>query len=287
MTATPAHAAPAAASTSDTVTAADATTDTVADTPAPPPPVPIPAAQTTASPWVRDLTPARVFLGRAGTSYPTATLLALRADHAAARDAVSAPLQLTGTDLGLATPPVTAHSRAESHAQYLRRPDLGRKLTEESRETIAKDCLHDADVQIVIGDGLSATAVHTQVPKLLPHLIAGFEYQGWRTGPPILVHHCRVGVMNEIGDILAPRAVLLLIGERPGLATAESLSAYFAYQPASGHTDADRNLISNIHDDGVSTAAAVERILAFISTLLSAQRSGVDIKEPPLRALEN
>jgi len=256
--------------------------------PAATPPVPaqVPAAGASASPWVRELTPARVFLGRAGTSYPTATLLALRADHAAARDAVSAPLKLTGADLGLAAPPITAHSRAESHAQYLRRPDLGRRLTEESRETIAKDCLHGADVQIVIGDGLSATAVHTQVPRLLPHLIAGCEHHGWRTGPPILVHRCRVGVVNEIGDVLAPGVVLLLIGERPGLATAESLSAYFGYRPASGHTDADRNLISNIHDDGVSTAAAVERILAFISTLLSAQRSGVEIKEPPLRALE-
>ncbi len=93
--------------------------------------------------------------------------------------------------------------------------------------------------------------------------------------------------MNEVGDVLSPRVVLLLIGERPGLATAESLSAYFGYCPASGHTDADRNLISNIHADGVSTPAAVERILAFISALLSARRSGVDIKEPPLRALES
>jgi ethanolamine ammonia-lyase small subunit len=248
------------------------------------PPVPAPEEPTTA--WVRDLTPARVFLGRAGTSYPTATLLALRAAHAAARDAVAAPLRLTEAELGFAGPLVTVHTRAESHAQYLRRPDLGRKLTEESRESIAKDCLHDADVQLVIGDGLSATAVHTQVPRLLPRLLAGCEERGWRVGPTILVHRCRVGVMNEVGDVLSPRVVLLLIGERPGLATAESLSAYFGYLPVSGHTDADRNLISNIHDDGVSTGAAVERILAFISALLSARRSGVEIKEPERPELE-
>ena len=128
--------------------------------------------------------------------------------------------------------------------------------------------------------------MHTQVPRLLPHLLAGFEYHGWSSGPPILVHRCRVGVMNELGDVLDPRVVLLLIGERPGLATAESLSAYFGYRPRSGHTDADRNLISNIHDDGVSTPAAVERILAFIGTLLAARRGGVEIKEPPLPAIE-
>jgi ethanolamine ammonia-lyase small subunit len=262
--------------------------ENAAAVPAPPgtPAPPVPAADA-AAPWVRDLTPARVFLGRAGTSYPTATLLALRAAHAAARDAVAAPLQLTEAELGFAAPPVVAYTRAESHAQYLRRPDLGRKLTDESRESIAKDCLHDADVQIAIGDGLSATAVHTQVPKLLPRLLAGCEGHGWRVGPPILVHRCRVGVMNEVGDVLTPRVVLLLIGERPGLATAESLSAYFGYRPASGHTDADRNLISNIHDDGVSTSAAVERILAFISALLSARRSGVEIKEPARPQLGN
>ena len=233
-------------------------------------------------PWVRQLTPARVFLGRAGTSYPTATLLALRAAHAAARDAVAAPLRLSDEELGSAAPTVTAYTRAQSHAQYLRRPDLGRKLAEESRELIAKQCLANADVQIVIGDGLSATAVHTQVPGLLPHLIARCEYNRWQIGRPILVHRCRVGVMNEIGDVLTPRVVVLLIGERPGLATAQSLSAYLAYRPASGHTDADRNLISNIHDGGVPAPAAVDRIIAFIGVLLSARRSGVEIKEPPL-----
>lgn len=234
--------------------------------------------------WVRELTPARVYLGRAGTSYPTSALLALRADHAAARDAVHAPLP-PDVDLGI-DHVVTAQSRADSLAQYLRRPDLGRRLSDASRNHIAVHCSIGPDVQIVIGDGLSAAAVRAQVPKLLPMLLEGCDRHGWSTGTPVLVRHCRVGIMNDFGDLLSPKVVVLLIGERPGLATAESLSAYLAYQPVPGHTDADRNLISNIHGDGVAIPAATERILTYIGTLMAEQRSGVDIKEPPFTALE-
>lgn len=229
--------------------------------------------------WVRELTPARLYLGRAGTSYPTSALLALRADHAAARDAVQAPLP-EDFDLGVAGA-VAARSRAESLAQYLRRPDLGRRLSDASRDSLAAHCPNGADVQFVIGDGLSSAAVRTQVPKLLPSLVDGCERRGWSVGAPIVVRHCRVGIMNDIGDLLGPKVVVLLIGERPGLATAESLSAYFAYRPRAGHTDAERNLISNIHDAGVAIPDAVDRIFAFIDALMRAQLSGVDVKEPP------
>ena len=229
--------------------------------------------------WVRALTPARLYLGRAGTSYPTSALLALRADHAAARDAVRAPLP-ADLDLGVGGI-VPARSRAADLQQYLRRPDLGRRLSEESRSTLAEGCLHAPDVQIVIGDGLSSAAVRAQVPRLLPALVERCEADGLTLGTPVLVRHCRVGIMNDIGELLGPRIVVLLIGERPGLATAESLSAYFGYRPRAGHTDAERNLISNIHDAGVTIPDAVERILAFISVLLKEERSGVSVKEPP------
>ncbi|HWG24824.1 ethanolamine ammonia-lyase subunit EutC [Actinospica sp.] len=235
--------------------------------------------------WVRDLTPARLYLGRAGTSYPTHALLALRADHAAARDAVHAPLP-ADFDLGLGGVVgvggvVVAQSRAESLQQYLRRPDLGRRLSDAARDALAAECPHGADVQFVIGDGLSSAAVRSQVPKLLPALFEGCERHGWSIGAPVLVRHCRVGIVNDIGDLLAPKVVVLLIGERPGLATAESLSAYFAYRPRTGHTDAERNLISNIHDAGVTIPDAVTRVLSFISALMEEERSGVDVKEPP------
>lgn len=229
--------------------------------------------------WVRELTPARLYLGRAGTSYPTNALLALRADHAAARDAVRAPLP-RDFDLGVGEF-ITAQSRAESLHQYLRRPDLGRRLSDVSRDAIAAQCRRGADVQVVVGDGLSSAAVRTQVPKLLPVLVEQCGRRGWRVGTPILVRHCRVGVMNDVGDLLAPKVVVLLIGERPGLATAESLSAYFAYRPHAGDTDAARNLISNIHDAGVRIPDAVARTLAFINVLMEHKQSGVDIKEPP------
>jgi ethanolamine ammonia-lyase small subunit len=228
--------------------------------------------------WVRGLTPARVYLGRAGTSYPTRALLALRADHAAARDAVLAPLP-ADFDLGVEGVE-TAESCAGSLAEYLRRPDLGRRLSEGSRESLAAACRPGSDVQFVVGDGLSSAAVRAQAPQLLPRLIAGCERRGRSVGTPILVRHCRVGIVNDIGGLLDPGVVVLLIGERPGLATAESLSAYLAYRPRPGHTDAERNLISNIHAAGVTIPDAVDRILAFIDALIEQKRSGVRVKEP-------
>jgi ethanolamine ammonia-lyase small subunit len=242
---------------------------------------PTPAASSTPAAWVRDLTPARLYLGRAGTSYPTSALLALRADHAAARDAVQAPLP-ADLDLGLGDErALSAQSRASSLQEYLRRPDLGRRLSDESRRTLTALSLHAPDVQFVIGDGLSSAAVRVQVPKLLPALVEHCEARDLVVGTAIVVRHCRVGIMNDVGEILAPKVVVLLIGERPGLATAESLSAYFAYRPRPGHTDADRNLISNIHDSGVTIPDAVTRVLAFIDVLMKEERSGVDVKEPP------
>jgi ethanolamine ammonia-lyase small subunit len=137
-------------------------------------------------------------------------------------------------------------------------------------------------VQIAIGDGLSVTAVRAQVPQLLPLLINGAAVRGWTVGQPIVIGHCRVGILNEIGQLLSPKVVVLLIGERPGLATAESLSAYLAFQPKNGHTDADRNLISNIHARGISTGEAALRILDLSAQMMSAQRSGHTLQEGPI-----
>ena len=132
---------------------------------------------------------------------------------------------------------------------------------------------------MVIGDGLSATAVAVQAPGLLDRLLPAAAERGWSFGRPFLVRHCRVGVMNDVGDLLEPAVVVLLIGERPGLATAESLSAYMAYRPRSGHTDADRNLISNIHGRGVGLDDAAQRILALADQFRRVGRSGVGVNE--------
>src|SRR5207244_5441183 len=137
-----------------------------------------------------------------------------------------------------------------------------RRLSEAGRAEIVRQCPAAADLQIVIGDGLSAAAVKAQVPGLLPLLEREAQQRGWSLSRPFVVRYCRVGVLNDVGELLDPAVVVLLIGERPGLATAESLSAYLAYRPRPGHTDAQRNLISNVHARGVPPEAAAPRLLA-------------------------
>src|SRR2546421_12510976 len=146
-----------------------------------------------------------------------------------------------------------------------------------AREIIASRCMRGRDLQIAIGDGLSVSALAAQAPALLPLLVTGATKRGWSVGQPFVVRHCRVGVMNDIGELLAPRVVILLIGERPGLATADSLSAYMGYEPHAGQTDAHRNLISNIHARGIPVAAAAERILNFAAGLMRAGTSGLSL----------
>ncbi len=170
-------------------------------------------------------------------------------------------------------------TRAGSKEEYLRRPDLGRRLDEEAREALHSQCPAGCAVQVAVGDGLSAAAVTAQVPRLLPRLDEEARRRDWSFGRPFFVRHCRVGVLNDIGDILDPEVVILLIGERPGLATAESLSAYLAYRPRPGHTDARRNLISNIHARGVGSEEAARRIMALAEQMRRRQLSGVEIKE--------
>jgi ethanolamine ammonia-lyase small subunit len=156
---------------------------------------------------------------------------------------------------------------------------LGRKLDDASRTRIANDCPHNVDFQVILGDGLSAAAVVKQVPQLLPLLQAEAAKHGWKVGRPFLVRHCRVGVFNDVGEILSASVVVLLIGERPGLMTAESLSAYMAFQPKAGHTDADRNLISNIHARGVPIEQSAQRIIALAEQMRTMNISGVSVKE--------
>jgi ethanolamine ammonia-lyase small subunit len=231
---------------------------------------------------VRARTPARILVGRAGPSYPTAMQLELRQDHAAALDAVHAELNLV-SDFGRAFVDrwglFEVATRADGKTEYLMRPDLGRRLNDTARMEVARQCPTAADLQVVIGDGLSAAAVVAQVPRLLPLLEEEVRRRGWQFGRPFVIRSCRVGVLNDIGELVDPAVVVLLIGERPGLATAESLSAYMAYRPRPGHTDAHRNLISNIHARGVDPEAAARRIGALAEQMRRLQASGVTVKE--------
>ncbi len=231
---------------------------------------------------IRRRTPARLLAGRSGAAYRTGTQMELRAAHAAARDAIRVELDLSrdlGEDFVERWGLFEVWSRARDKDEYLLRPDLGRQLLPAARDSALERCPSAVRLQIVIGDGLSVTAVRTQVPRLLPLLMEGARGRGWSVGQPFVIRHARVGVLNDIGELLRPEVAVLLIGERPGLATAESLSAYMAYRPQPGHTDADRNLISNIHARGVQPGDASHRILELAVAMLKAKRSGVHIRE--------
>jgi ethanolamine ammonia-lyase small subunit len=231
---------------------------------------------------VRDRTSARLLEGRNGAAYRTATQLNLREDHAAARDAVRAELDFSSTfgeDFTNKWGLFEVCSQATSKDEYLLRPDLGRHLSDGSRAELKSRCTTKNDLQIVIGDGLSVTAVATQIPSLLPLLCEGAPTRGWSVGQMFVIRYCRVGILNDIGELLAPKVAVLLIGERPGLATAESLSAYMAYRPKASDTDANRNLISNIHARGVSPEQAAQRIVSMAALMIEAQASGCQLRE--------
>jgi len=240
---------------------------------------------------IRAQTPARVLAERSGAAYRTGTQLELRQAHAAARDAVRAELDLErdlGADFVRQWKLFSVSTMAASKDEYLRRPDLGRRLSGSARGKVLAQSQANADLQIVVGDGLSVTAVATQVPPLFTLIDQIARSRGWRLGQLFAVHYCRVGVINDLGELLKPKVVVLLIGERPGLATAESLSAYMAYQPRPGHNDSNRNLISNIHARGVSTEVAASRIISLAEQMMLQQTSGVELKEdlPPPKWLK-
>jgi ethanolamine ammonia-lyase small subunit len=235
---------------------------------------------------LRARTPARLLAGRSGAAYRTSTQMELREAHAAARDAVRAELHLFadfGEDFIRKWNLLELFSQAANKDEYLLRPDLGRHLSDSSRAKIEMKISSDGgtgkDLLISIGDGLSVTAVATQVPRLLPLLCDGARARSWSVGSISVIHHCRVGVLNEIGELLKPKVAVLLIGERPGLATAESLSAYMAYRPKASDTDANRNLISNIHARGVTTEYAAQRILNLAALMMKTQEGGFQLRE--------
>jgi ethanolamine ammonia-lyase small subunit len=233
---------------------------------------------------IRARTPARILVGRTGAAYRTNTQLELREAHAAARDAVRAELDLAttfGADFIKQWGLFEVCTRADLKDAFLLQPDLGRRFNDASRTELQRRCSSGNDVQIAIGDGLSVPAVAAQVPPLLPLLTAGAQARGWTVGQTFVIRHCRVGILNEIGELLTPKAAVLLIGERPGLATAESLSAYMAYRPRHTHSDAERNLISNIHARGTNPQDAAVRTLNLVARMMQVSASGYILRESP------
>jgi ethanolamine ammonia-lyase small subunit len=228
------------------------------------------------------MTPARIALGRAGASLPTRAVLAFALDHARARDAVHIPFDAAFVAaqieaLGFETLDVA--SAAPDRASYLRRPDLGRRLSPEGRAELERQPRSDPDVALVVADGLSSTAVHAHAAPLLAALKPHFAARQWRVGPVVLAHQGRVALGDEIGERLGARFVVLLVGERPGLSAADSLGAYLTYAPRVGRLDAERNCISNIRPAGLGYEDAAFRIAWHVAASLERGYSGVALKD--------
>jgi ethanolamine ammonia-lyase small subunit len=222
---------------------------------------------------LRSLTPARVALGRTGNSLPTAELLRFQLDHARARDAVYQ--ELDANSLGL--PHLLLRSAAADRATYLRRPDLGRILSADSRALLEHG---EYDAAIVIADGLSATAIHRHAAPLIAALMPRLE--GWRLAPLTLVLQGRVAIGDEIGDRLGAKQVVVLIGERPGLSSPDSLGIYLTWDPRPGRTDAERNCISNVRTEGIGYDLAAHKLHFLMNEARVRKLSGVALKEAAL-----
>ena len=235
-------------------------------------------------PWsaLRRHTEARVALGRAGGSLPTAQVLDFGIAHAAARDAVNAAFDVeslvTGLD-SIGLPRLMLATMAHDRETYLRRPDLGRRLDEPSRAALRAVEGSGWDVALIAADGLSPAAAATQVPGLLTELLPMLRAGNQSLAPISFVRNGRVAVEDEIGSLLRARVAVILIGERPGLAAAESLGAYLVFDPRPGRTDAERNCVSNIRQGGLGVAAAAATVHYLITESLRRRLSGVTLKD--------
>ncbi|UVJ43478.1 ethanolamine ammonia-lyase subunit EutC [Pseudomonas sp. LS1212] len=246
-----------------------------------------PSLDNAANPWLelRRLTPARIALGRTGTSLPTSAQLDFQYAHAQARDAVHLPFDHAGLSAQLSErgrDSLLLHSAAHNRDSYLQRPDLGRRLHEDSALQLreyAKANPGGVDLAIVIADGLSALAVHRHAVPFLTRMEEQSQAEGWSMSPVILVEQGRVAVADEIGELLGARMVVILIGERPGLSSPDSLGLYFTYNPRVGLTDAYRNCISNVRLEGLSYGMAAHRLLYLMREACRRQLSGVNLKD--------
>ena len=236
-------------------------------------------------PWndLRALTHARIALGRAGGSLPTAEVLGFSAAHAAARDAVWTEMDLDRLESDLAPiegPVLRLASRAPDRATYLRRPDLGRRLDEASATRLTRAAPPGGcDVALIVGDGLSAIAAQTHAPALAIDLAARLRARGLRLGPLSLVRQARVALEDPIGEALGARAALILLGERPGLGSPDSLGAYLVFGPRPGRTDAQRNCVSSIRPQGLPVPAAAELLGWLVGEALRRGLTGVELKD--------
>ena len=241
------------------------------------------SASTVQDPWgdLKQFTRARIALGRVGSSLPTREILSFGMSHAMARDAVHLALD---TDIlqsqieSLGVEVLKLHSRAPDRASYLLRPDWGRRLSDESAEIIKALPQEKIDVSIVIGDGLSSLAVQKHAAPMLQAIQQTMPSE-WKLGPVVIASQARVALADEVGELMHARMVILLIGERPGLSSPDSLGLYFTYQPKVGCSDADRNCISNVRPEGLNYEAAAKKLMWLAQESMRLKVSGVALKD--------
>ena len=219
-------------------------------------------------------TTARIGVGKVGARLNTQTMLTLRADHAKARDAVFVDVDAKMLEsMGL----FTVQTTCEDKDTYITRPDKGRQLSEEAIRTLREKCVMNPDVQIYAADGLSSTAIQVNLPKILPVLIDSLKAKGLKVGTPFFLRFGRVGSQEHVAETLGAKVVCVLVGERPGLATAESMSAYIAYNAYVGMPESKRTVVSNIHKDGTAAVEAGAYVADVIEEILKQKASGVDL----------
>ena len=233
------------------------------------------------APRLRALTPARVGLGRTGVSLGTRDLLDFQLAHAQARDAVHARLDSAALAAeigsGIRSEALRLHSSASNRAEYLQRPDLGRRLNEASLALLSEQPADEVDLAVVIADGLSALAVERHAAPLLQELLPLLET--WNLAPVTIVEQGRVAIADQIGAALNAQISVILIGERPGLSSPDSLGAYITWDPRPGRTDAERNCISNIRAEGLGYAQAAAQLGYYLTEARRRRLTGVALKE--------
>lgn len=225
---------------------------------------------------MRNATPARIAIGKCGTRQKTAPYLNFLADHAAAQDAVFMDVSdefLQKNNL------LKVQTIVKDKDEYLMKPDLGKKLNEESRKVILEKIEKGKQVQIIVVDGLSSTAIESNVSDVLPALLQGLKTENLSVGTPFFVKYGRVGIQDEIGMLLGCDVIVELVGERPGLTTAESMSAYMVYRPSDKTVEADRTVISNIHREGTPPAEAGAHMATLVKKMINQKASGITLTE--------
>ncbi|WP_375463111.1 ethanolamine ammonia-lyase subunit EutC [uncultured Methylobacterium sp.] len=240
--------------------------------------------------WARlaKLTPARIGLGRAGSGLPTREVLRFGLAHAQARDAVHTPMDPRAIAEGIGAqglPTLTVASQAADRAAYLRRPDHGRRLAPESREALEQAATGPVDLAIVVADGLSARAVHEGAAALMAAFKPHIDRSGWTLAPVVIASQARVALGDAVGAALKARAVAVLIGERPGLSSPDSLGIYLTFDPRPGRSDAERNCISNVRPAGLSHDEAAFKLDWLLTQAFARGLTGVSLKDESDHAL--